>query len=68
MCMQVSQSLQWQQNSIRRPILVYGISKSSFFGTSLTKTSEYGIDDYKEVAPVCVQFGNYHYDTLLVKG
>ena len=51
----------------KRPILVYKTSGSSIFSKKLAKASQYGIDDYQNVPPICILFGDYHYDSLLAK-
>lgn len=50
-----------------RPILVYKTQGLSIISKKLTKASQYGIDDYKHIPPICILFGNYHYDSLLAK-
>lgn len=53
---------------VERPILVYRVVKSSLFsGSQLQKSSEYGVDSFKDVPPVCILFDSSHYDSLLPK-
>ena len=50
-----------------RPILVYKTQGLSIISKKLAKASQYGIDEYKNIPPICILFGNYHYDSLLAK-
>lgn len=52
---------------VERPILVYQTSSMSIFSRQLKKTSEYGVDEFPNVPPICVLFADYHYDSLLTK-
>jgi hypothetical protein len=40
--------------------------RSGLFGSELQKVSEYGTDEYKGVAPVCLLYSGNHYDLLVV--
>jgi hypothetical protein len=40
--------------------------RSGLFGSELQKVSEYGADEYKGVAPVCLLYSGNHYDLLVV--
>ena len=51
----------------KRPILVYRTSGSKFFSKELVKASEYGVQDFEAVPPICLLFDNMHYDSLLAK-
>lgn len=41
---------------------------SLFFGDDIVKVSEYGVEDFSEIAPICLLFGGLHYDLLIVEG
>lgn len=41
---------------------------SLFFGDDIVKVSEYGVEDFSGVAPICLLFGGLHYDLLIVEG
>lgn len=52
---------------IGRPILIYRTSGASFFSKELVKASEYGVDGFVSVPPVCLLYDSMHYDSLLVQ-
>ena len=41
---------------------------SLFFGGDIVRVSEYGVEDFEGVAPICLLFGGLHYDLLIVEG
>ena len=40
--------------------------RSGLFGSQLQKVSEYGADESKGAAPVCLLYSGNHYDLLIV--